>query len=147
MVSDPDVVYGQSIIKRNRAERKVLGIKRTSSPARPTKSSSAPPVAPRPEAAPESDIVREILQEREESMQVPKTAPKADILQEVLADIPPIKIKPTKEVVKKKATKKKATTKKKTARGKNKKVEELNQDELSDLFTGGSNTSSDDDDE
>jgi len=145
MDKDPNFVYGPSIIKRSRAERKLLGIKRMSSPARPTKLSSAPPVDPKP--APNAGILREILQEREENMQAPKTAPKADILQEVLADIPPIKIKPTKEVVKKKATKKKATTKKKTARGKNKKVEELNQDELSDLFTGGSNIPSDDDDE
>ena len=147
MDKDPNSVYGPSIIKRNRAERKLLGIKRTSSPARPTESSSAPPVDPKPESGPESDIVRELLQEREENMQVPKIAPKADILQEVLDDIPPIKIKPIKEVIKKKATKKKATTKKKTARGKNVKVAELKQDELSDLFTGGTSIPSDDDDE
>ena len=80
-------------------------------------------------------------------LEKPKVNPHVPQIKEVLAEIPPTKIKPTKEVVKKKATMKKATTKKKTARGKNKKVEELNQDELSDLFTGGSNTSSDDDDE
>lgn len=124
MVSDPNFVYGPSIIKRNRAERKVLGIKRTPSPNRPEESSLLPPAAPEP-----------------------KEEPKADILQEVLDDIPPMKLKPIKEVTKKKSTKKKSTTKKKAARGKNKKVEELNQDELSDLFTGGSNIPSDDDDE
>jgi hypothetical protein len=123
-----------SVIKRSRAERKKLGIERVVPPK--VVAAPSPPsieTKPEPESEPESesDIVSEILQEREENMQVPK-----------IALTPKTKKKP----VKKKAVKK-SDKKKTTSRGKNVKVAELDQEELSDLFSGPTSTVDDDDDE
>ena len=119
-----------SVIKRSRAERKKLGIERVV-PPKVVAAPSPPSIETKPEPESESDIVSEILQEREENMQVPK-----------IALTPKTKKKP----VKKKAVKK-SDKKKTTSRGKNVKVAELDQEELSDLFSGPTSTVDDDDDE
>ena len=119
---DPDNV---SVIQRSRAERKKLGIKRVNTPSKPV-----PPVALEPE--PKEDIVEEILQ----------GVSKAE---------PDITEKPTTESVNSKPVKKKAVKKprkkKTTSRGKNVKVDDLNQEELSDLFSSPTATVDDDDDD
>lgn len=120
-----------SVIPRSRAERKKLGMERSTS----TRVSATPP-SPKPEPVTdvEPDIVDELLQE------TPKTLPpiveKMFAEQETTSETPKIKKKP----VKKKAAKKKATS-----RGKNVKAEALNQEELSDLFSGPTATVDDDD--
>lgn len=119
-----------SVIPRSRSERKKLGIRRN----------GPPKAAASPAPAPEPDIVDELLQE------MPKTSPpiaeKKAAEQETTSETPKIKKKPVKKKAAKKPTKKKATS-----RGKNVKVEELNQEELSDLFSGPTATVDDDDDE
>ncbi len=126
-----------SVIPRSRAERKKLGMERSTA----TRVAAAPP-SPKPEpvTAAEPDIVDELLQE------TPKTLPpiveKKATEQETTSETPKIKKKPVKKKAAKKSTKKKATS-----RGKNVKVEELNQEELSDLFSGPTGTVDDDDDE
>jgi len=137
-----------SVIKRSRAERKKLGIKRV---ATPKVAATPPPPSVEPVPEPESDIVNEILQES------PKTKP--PVMEKAATDCPsgdrgvkgasgvksePPKIK--KKPVKKKAAKK-PEQKKTNSRGKNVKVAELDQEELSDLFSGPTATVDDDDDE
>ena len=99
-----------------------------------------PSPKPEPVTAAEPDIVDELLQE------TPKTLPpiveKKATEQETTSEATKIKKKPVKKKAAKKSTKKKATS-----RGKNVKVEELNQEELSDLFSGPTGTVDDDDDE
>ena len=113
-----------SVIPRSRAERKKLGMLQSTS----TRAEASPPPEPAPVAEPEPDIVEELLQEP------PKPLP------------PVVEKKAAKKSVKKKAAKK-PTKKKATSRGKNVKVDELNQEELSDLFSGPTATVDDDDDE
>ena len=112
-----------SVIPRSRAERKKLGMERSTS----TRAKVSSPPEPAPVAEPEPDIVEELLQEPAKTL-------------------PPVAEKKTKPPAKKKAAKK-PSKKKATARGKNVKVEELNQEELSDLFSGPTAAVDDDDDE
>ena len=140
-----------SVIKRSRAERKKLGIARVVTP-KVVAAAPSPPMETESKSEPESDIIRELLQEREENMQVSKIAPKIKpLITEKTATESEPKIKSETPEIKKKPAKKKAVKKsdkkKTTSRGKNVKVAELDQEELSDLFSGPTSTVDDDDDE
>ena len=149
-----------SVIKRSRAERKKLGITRIVPPPssgphllRPMSPSLSPKAAEastpvvKSEPVSEPDIVDEILQES------PKVKPL--ITEKTSTDCPSgsvdVKGEPEKKITKKKSTKKKETKKsdkkRMTSQGKNIKVAELDQEELSDLFSGPTATVDDDDDE
>ena len=156
-----------SVIQRSRAERKKLGIKRVNTPSK-----LVPPVASEPE--PKEDIVEEILQgvskvESDITEESAAVCPSGDLgvegepgekegaqKDEVAESETPeldkyvasftgsTKKKSTKKKVVKKSGKKKKKT---TSRGKNVKVDDLNQEELSDLFSSPTATVDDDDDD
>jgi len=143
---DPDNV---SVIQRSRAERKKLGIKRANIPSKP-----APLVASEPES--KEDIVEEILRgvskvESDVTEEPTIDCPSGDLGVEGEAGVKEgaQKVAKSKSIKKKKKKKtvKKSDKKKTTSRGKNVKVEDLNQEELSDLFTSPTVTIDDDDDD
>ena len=134
-----------SVIQRSRAERKKLGIKRTNIPSKPVSLAASKP-------EPKEDIVEEILQgvskvEPDTTENPTTVCPSGDL--GVEGD-PGVKEGSHESVnskpVKKKAVKK-PRKKKTTSRGKNVKVEDLNREELSDLFTSPTATVDDDDDD